>query len=136
PPTLTGISEDGSLIAASMKMAIENMLTDNNIDLVLLHSPGTVKGDEAEMNAINEVFKGNMPNLFSNKWKVGHSYSASPALNLELALLCLQNNFYPVFPYKTEISNRARNIHKVMINATGFGGNATSIIISLPDLLF
>jgi len=135
PPTLTGISEDGSLIAASMKMAIENMLTDYNIDLLLMHSPGTVKGDEAELNAIKEVFKGNMPNLFSNKWKIGHTYSASPALNLELAMLCLQNNFSPSFPYKTEVCNRARNIRKVMINATGFGGNATSIIVSLPDLM-
>jgi 3-oxoacyl-(acyl-carrier-protein) synthase len=135
PPTLTGISEDGSLIAASMKMAIEHMLTDFNIDLILMHSPGTVKGDEAELNAIKEVFKGNMPNLFSNKWKIGHTYSASPVLNLELALLCLMNNFSPVFPYKTEITNRPRNIRKVMINATGFGGNATSVIVSLPDLL-
>jgi 3-oxoacyl-(acyl-carrier-protein) synthase len=81
------------------------------------------------------VFKGNMPNLFSNKWKIGHTYSASPALNLELAMLCLQNNFSPSFPYKTEVCNRARNIRKVMINATGFGGNATSIIVSLPDLM-
>jgi 3-oxoacyl-[acyl-carrier-protein] synthase II len=135
PPSLTGISEDGSLLVASMKMAIEHMLTDNDIDLVLLHCPGTVKGDEAELNAVKEVFKGNMPNLFSNKWKIGHTYSASPALNLELALLCIQNNFSPLFPYKTDIINRARNIRKVMINATGFGGNATSIIVSLPDLL-
>jgi len=135
PPTLTGISEDGSLIAASMNMALEHMLTETNVDLVLLHSPGTVKGDEAELNAVKDVFKGNMPNLFSNKWKIGHTYSASPALNLELALLCLQNNLSPAFPYKTEICNRARNIRKVMINATGFGGNAISIIVSLPDLL-
>jgi len=135
PPSLTGISEDGSLIATSMKMALDHMITDNNIDLVLLHCPGTVKGDEAELNAVSEVFKNNMPNLFSNKWKIGHTYSASPALNLELGLICLQNNFSPEFPYKTIIKNRKRNIRKVMINATGFGGNATSIIVSHPDII-
>ncbi len=135
PLTLTGIGEDGSLIAASMRMALENMLTDNNVDLILLHCPGTVKGDEAELNAIKEVFIDEMPNLFSNKWKIGHAYSASPALNLELGLLCLQNNFSPVFPYKTPVNNSERNIRKIMINATGFGGNATSIIVSHPDII-
>jgi 3-oxoacyl-[acyl-carrier-protein] synthase II len=135
PPTLTGISEDGTLIAASMRMAMENMLTDNEIDLIILHSPGTVKGDEAELNAIKTVFRNNVPNLFSNKWKIGHTYSASPVLNLELGLICMQNNLSPVFPYKTVITNRKRNIQKIMINATGFGGNATSIIVSHPDII-
>ncbi|MFA5781282.1 MAG: beta-ketoacyl synthase N-terminal-like domain-containing protein [Bacteroidales bacterium] len=135
PSTLTGIGEDGSLIAASMKMALENMLTDSNVDLILLHCPGTVKGDEAELNAIKKVFKGEWPNIFSNKWKIGHTYSASSALNLELGLLCLQNNFFPVFPYKTLVNNSERNIRKIMINATGFGGNATSIIVSHPDII-
>ncbi len=135
PPTLTGISEDGSLITASMKMALENMVTDNNIDLVLLHCPGTIKGDEAEMNAIRSVFKNDMPNLFSNKWKIGHTYSAAPALSLELGLICLQNNFSPEFPYKTLVKNKKRNIRKIMVNATGFGGNATSIIVSHPDII-
>lgn len=135
PPTLTGISEDGSLIIASMRMALDHMLTDNSIDLVLLHSPGTVKGDEAELNAVKEVFKNDVPNLYTNKWKIGHTYSASPSLNLELGLICLQNNFSPIFPYKTATVNKKRNIRKIMINATGFGGNATSIIVSHPDII-
>ena len=135
PPSLTGIGDDGSLIAASMKMAMEHMLTDNNIDLVMLHCPGTAKGDGAELNAIRSVFRNEIPNLFSNKWKIGHSYSASPALSVGLALICLQNNFSPAFPYLTEIKNRKRNIRKIMINATGFGGNATSIIISHPEII-
>jgi len=135
PPSLTGITEDGSLIAASMRMALEHMLTDSSIDLILLHSPGTVKGDEAEFNAVKEVFKNDVPNLYTNKWKIGHTYSASPSLNLELGLICLQNNFLPIFPYKTNVVNKQRKIRKIMINATGFGGNATSIIISHPDII-
>ncbi|HPS46182.1 MAG TPA: beta-ketoacyl synthase N-terminal-like domain-containing protein [Bacteroidales bacterium] len=133
PPSLTGISENGSLLSASMKMAMENMITDNSIDLLLLHSPGTIKGDEAELNAVKNIFKNDFPNIFTNKWKIGHTYAASPSLNLELGLLCLKNNFSPGFPYNTVIHNKKRNVKKVMINATGFGGNATSIIISHPD---
>ncbi|HNW98085.1 MAG TPA: beta-ketoacyl synthase N-terminal-like domain-containing protein [Bacteroidales bacterium] len=134
PPSLTGLSEDGSLIASSMKMATQQMLTDNNVDLIMLHCPGTVKGDEAELNAVHNVFCNDIPNLFSNKWKIGHSYAASPALSVALGIMCIQNNYSPSFPYATEIKNRQRNIRKVMINATGFGGNATSVIISHPDL--
>lgn len=135
PPSLTGLSDDGSLIVASMRMALDNMLTDNSIDLVMLHCPGTAKGDEAELNAVRTVFNNEMPNLYSNKWKIGHSYSASPALSMGLALICLQNNFSPSFPYPTDIKNKKRDIRKIMINATGFGGNATSIIISKPDII-
>lgn len=135
PNSLTGISEDGSLLAASMKMAMDNMITDNEIDLILLHCPGTAKGDAAELNAVKAVFKKDIPNLFSNKWKIGHTYAASPALNLELALICLHNNFSPVFPYGTLVNNKLKNIRKIMINATGFGGNATSIIVSHPAII-
>jgi 3-oxoacyl-[acyl-carrier-protein] synthase II len=135
PPNLTGLSENGSLLTASMKMAMKNMITRNDIDLVLLHSPGTAKGDNAELNAVKEVFRNNIPNLYTNKWKIGHTYSAAPALSLELAIICLQNNFLPAFPYKTIVNNSVKDIRKIMINATGFGGNATSIIISHPDII-
>lgn len=135
PPTLTGIGEEGTLIASSMQMALDNMITDNPVDLILLHCPGTVKGDEAELNAVKHVFKSNPPNIYSNKWKIGHCYSASPALSLELAILCLQNNFSPVFPYPVAYTSHKRDIRKIMINATGFGGNATSIIVSHPGIM-
>ena len=134
PPSPSGIAADGMLMASSMKMALNNMITDSEIDLMLLHAPGTVKGDEAELNAIKEVFGNNRPNLFSNKWKIGHTYAASAALNLELALICLQNNFNPAFPYPVAFRNTKKNIRKVMINATGFGGNSTTVIVSHPNL--
>jgi 3-oxoacyl-[acyl-carrier-protein] synthase II len=134
PPSPSGISANGLLISSSMKMALNNMITDNEIDLILLHAPGTVKGDEAELKAVQDVFGNNRPNLFSNKWKIGHTYAASAALNLELALICLQNNFNPAFPYPVTFRNAKKNIRKVMINATGFGGNSTTMIVSHPNL--
>lgn len=134
PPSPSGISADGLLISSSMKMAINNMITDNDIDLILMHAPGTIKGDEAELNAIQSTFRSKMPNLFSNKWKIGHTYAASAALNVELALICLENNFNPAFPYPVDFRSAKRNIKKIMINATGFGGNSTSIIVSHPIL--
>ncbi len=134
PPSPSGIAADGMLISSSMKMALNDMNTDNDIDLIIMHAPGTIKGDEAELNAIQNIFRNKIPNLYSNKWKIGHTYAASAALNIELALICIQNNFNPAFPYPVNVNHTKRNIKKVMINATGFGGNSTSIIVSHPDL--
>ena len=115
-----------------MKMAIDNSIFKNKkeIDLILMHAPGTINGDKAELNAIKEIFKNNIPNLFSNKFKIGHTYAASAALNLELAILIFSNNKTPEFPHNANILNIKKEIKRIMINAAGFGGNASSLIVS------
>ncbi|MDP4265820.1 MAG: beta-ketoacyl synthase N-terminal-like domain-containing protein [Bacteroidota bacterium] len=131
PPSLTGISSDGKPLIKSMSMAIENMITDKNIDLILLHAPGTIKGDNAELAAIKQVFGENPPAVFSGKWIMGHTFATSALLNLELAILCITQGFIPRFPYPVTVSKIPNKpIKKVMINATGFGGNAMSLIVS------
>ena len=131
PPSLTGISAEGAPLKKSMKMALKNMETPNDIDLILLHAPGTIQGDKSEFNAIKSVFGNNCPALFSNKWIVGHTFAASGLLNLELAIMCINNGFVPEFPYPVSINNNfSKPIKKVMINATGFGGNAMTLIVS------
>ncbi len=130
PPSATGLNPDGFLLFKSMQNALQQMITPEPVDLLLLHGTGTLKGDAAEMNAVKNCFAENIPNLYTNKWKVGHSYGASAALHLELALLCIQNNLKLTLPYPSIINNHEKRIRKVMINATGFGGNAASLIIS------
>jgi 3-oxoacyl-[acyl-carrier-protein] synthase II len=135
PPSATGISEDGDVIYRAMKMAVDSMETSADIDLVLMHAPGTVKGDQAELTAIKTLFPVNLPFCFSGKWKTGHCYAASAGLNTELAIQCLQHNDYPEFPYKNLLHQKKKSgIKNIMINATGFGGNAVSIILSRPSL--
>ena len=128
----TGISPEGINFQKSMKMAIDNSIFKNKkeIDLILMHAPGTINGDKAELNAIKEIFKNNIPNLFSNKFKIGHTYAASAALNLELAILIFSNNKTPEFPHNANILNIKKEIKRIMINAAGFGGNASSLIVS------
>jgi len=136
PPSATGIAEDGGVIYSAMKKAMAEMITEEPVDLILMHAPGTLKGDQAELNAIKRLFPENIPYCYSGKWKTGHTYAASAALNIELALYCLQQNEYPVFPYPSIIEQKNKcDIKKVMINAIGFGGNAACVILSLP-LLF
>lgn len=70
-----------------------------------------------------------MPALTTNKWKIGHAFGASGALNIELALLMLQHQKFIGVPY-LENSKTPKKLEYILINAVGFGGNAVSILLS------
>lgn len=111
----------------SMRMALEKHKLED-VDIIVTHTPGTVKGDQAEVNAIKAVFGDSIPALTTNKWKVGHTLGTSGMLSVELALLMLQRQKFIDTPfYPTETPKR---IQKILVNAVGFGGNAVSILIS------
>ncbi|MGO9482933.1 MAG: beta-ketoacyl synthase N-terminal-like domain-containing protein [Candidatus Kryptoniota bacterium] len=128
--TPTAITDEGDALQKSMIMALEDMRAADPVDLVILHAPGTIKGDASELNALNAVFGNDMPVLVSNKWFVGHTFGASAALSLEYALLILAKDSYVDFPYPVVFKNRSRSVRKIMVNAAGFGGNAASLIVS------
>jgi len=122
------ISTDALCFQDSMKMALGNTHPER-VDVVVLHSPGTIKGDISEVKAIEKVFCNKIPFLTTNKWKVGHTFGASGLLSVEMALLMLQHQTYIETPfYKQEKRNRP--IKNVLVNAVGFGGNAVSILLS------
>ena len=96
--------------------------------------PGTKNGEDSEINAIKKVFINKIPVLYSNKWLTGHTLGASGGLSLDLALHCLSENKAPVLPYPNISPKQTGSIKKILINTIGFGGNATSAIISHPSL--
>lgn len=121
------LSSNAICFQRSMKMALSNLNPDD-IDVIVTHTPGTIKGDEAEINAINKIFCNKIPSLTTNKWKIGHSLGASGLLSIEMAIMMLQNQKYISVPYlKTETPKHIKNI---LVNAVGFGGNAVSILLS------
>lgn len=122
------ISEDGKCMQNSMKMAIGD-LDPAEIDVVVMHAPGTIKGDLGEVNAIKAVFGENLPAMTSNKWKIGHTFATSGILNLELALLMLKHQEFISVPF-SDISKKPARLQKILVNAVGFGGNAVSILIN------
>lgn len=130
PETETSITEDGAALRRSMTMALDGMRSDEPVDMIILHAPGTTKGDRSELNAVKAVFGNELPILLSNKWYIGHTFGASAALSLEYALLILANGDYADFPYPVAFQNNRRPVRKIMINAAGFGGNAASLIVS------
>lgn len=122
------ISTEADCFQKSMKMALEETSLED-VDVIVMHAPGTIKGDVSEYKAIQKIFGSKTPLLTSNKWKVGHTFATSGMLSLELAILMLQKQQFIGVPY-TNIISKSTTINKVLINAVGFGGNAVSILIS------
>jgi 3-oxoacyl-(acyl-carrier-protein) synthase len=121
------VSADAICLQRSMRMALNGHALQS-VDVVILHSPGTLQGDSSEMHAIEALFGSNKPLLTCNKWKIGHSLGASGALSIEMALLMLQHDRFIDVPYLPK-QNQIRSLRKILVNATGFGGNAVSIVI-------
>lgn len=133
------ISDEAICFQKSMAMALQNTPLDD-VDVIVMHAPGTLKGDTSEYKAIQKLFgtstssaQDSLPMLTTNKWKIGHTFGASGMLSIELALLMLQHNTFIGIPYISNpgrVSNPARVIKNVLINAVGFGGNAVSVLVS------
>lgn len=122
------ISDEANCFQKSMKMALENTNLEV-VDAIVMHAPGTIKGDTSEVKAIKKIFGDNHPMLTTNKWKVGHTFGASGMLNMEMAILMMQHNQFIEVPF-AEKQFPKKQIKKVLINAVGFGGNAVSILLS------
>ncbi|GEC79621.1 beta-ketoacyl synthase [Flavobacterium aquatile] len=122
------ISDEANCFQKSMKMALQNTNLED-VDAIVMHMPGTLKGDTSEYKAIVKTFGESHPMLTTNKWKVGHTFGASGMLNMELAILMMQHNHFIEVPFAEKQTIR-KDIKKVLINAVGFGGNAVSILVS------
>jgi 3-oxoacyl-(acyl-carrier-protein) synthase len=123
------ISAEATCFQKSMKMALENTAV-SDVDAIVMHAPGTIKGDLTEYKAIEKVFGESLPLLTTNKWKIGHTFGASGILSIEMAVLMMQHNQFIGIPF-VKAQKQTKSIKKVLINAVGFGGNAVSILLSL-----
>lgn len=123
------ISAEAICFQKSMKMALKDTEI-SDVDVIVMHAPGTIKGDLTEFKAIQKVFGSRLPLLTTNKWKIGHTFGASGLLSLELAILMMQNNTFIGVPF-AEAKNQTKTIKKVLVNAVGFGGNAVSVLLTL-----
>lgn len=124
----TSISAEADCFQKSMKMALQDVpLSD--VDAIVMHAPGTIKGDASEYRAIRKIFGDSLPLLTTNKWKIGHTFGASGMLNVELAVLMLQHNQFVGVPF-AQAETAPRTLQKILVNAVGFGGNAVSILLS------
>lgn len=125
----TGISDGGDCFEVAMRTALRDAGGVEGIDCVMLHAPGTVKGDTAEIRAVRRLL-GDVP-LRTSKHITGHTYGASGMVSLQLAQYLLHGGVWTPPPYPIgggfECSGKVPT--RILINAAGFGGNAISLIV-------
>lgn len=109
-----------------------------DIDVVNGHAASTRVGDQVEFEALERVFKKNMPPVCANKSLIGHAMGASSAIETIFALKGMEEGIVPpTINYTPDpaihidcIAEGKRNIEQEMIlkNAFGFGGcNACAV---------
>jgi 3-oxoacyl-(acyl-carrier-protein) synthase len=130
-PSPTGITLRGEALERAMQTASANSPRDP--DAIVVHAPGTARGDRAELTAIRAIFGEKLPALCSNKWQIGHTFGASGALGIDFALALLGGIVPATPPYPTLLSAPASPARSVLVNAAGFGGLAVSILLHAID---
>lgn len=136
----TASSEDGEGAYLAMKEALTMAgLKPDDVQYVNAHGTGTGSNDKSESQALRRIFGNEMPAISSTKSATGHTTSASGSIETVICILAMRNKFIPanlgweeadeecVCPTPTVVKS---DIHNVMCNSFGFGGNDTSIVIS------
>jgi 3-oxoacyl-(acyl-carrier-protein) synthase len=124
-----------------MQEALEmSGLQPQDIQYVNAHGTGTPNNDLSESVALKRVFGEQMPLVSSTKGFTGHTTSASGSIETVICLLALRHQFVPanlgwsqpmqdgIVPTLGEDSYPLRH---VICNSFGFGGNDTSLVLSL-----
>ncbi len=125
------ISTDAECFQRSMRMALGRNQPED-VDVMVVHAPGTLKGDLAEYRAIQKVFGSRLPPMTTNKWKIGHTFGASGMFGIEMAILMMNHQHLIKIPF-LEYGSVPQRIKRVLVNAVGFGGNAVSILLKAPS---
>lgn len=123
------ISTEAECFQQSMRMAIGDLPLEA-IDAIVMHAPGTLKGDMSEWKAIQKLFGNRLPLLTTNKWKIGHTFGSSGILSVELAVMMLQQQQFIAVPFAVKQTPK-RPLKNILVNAVGFGGNAVSVLIAV-----
>jgi 3-oxoacyl-(acyl-carrier-protein) synthase len=132
PASATGISDSGSVLVAAVRRAVTAAALDPmDIDLVVGHGAGTLKGDAAEQRAYETLFgEGRLPPMTFHKWLTGHMIGASAACSAAFATQHLLTGEVPALPYFDEADDLAVEARYVLVTALGFGGVAAALVLA------
>lgn len=131
PPSLTGLSADAKHIQSALRSALRLLPDDDrHIDLIIPHAPGTAKGDHAEYQAYQAIFD-ELPFILPTKHLTGHTFGASTAINIALAVNIFEGIIpsYPVYELFFNQKEFPNKIRRIAVVSAGFGGMAMVMIL-------
>ena len=146
-----GATSDGSdMVKPSGEGAVRCMqqamgAVDSRVDYINAHATSTPAGDIAELNAIKEVFKDDMPIISATKSQTGHGLGAAGANESIYSLLMLESDFIASSLNITDLDPGAAGmpiafertdnagLHTIMSNSFGFGGTNATLVFQKPD---
>lgn len=109
---------DGALEAMQMALAMAG-LEASQVPYINAHGTATPNNDASEMRAIERLTDGGpLPCIESTKPMTGHTTSASGSIEAVYTLFRMADNHYPY----------------AITNAFGFGGNDSSLVLSLEPI--
>ncbi len=137
----TATSENGEGAYLAMRKAMDMAhLSPQDISYINAHGTGTPNNDDCELAAMERIWGPNIPAFSSTKAFTGHTTSASGSIEAVICLLALRHGFLPPnLGWKNPIRDagipltepkRDNEIHHIINNSFGFGGNDSSLILS------
>lgn len=137
--TASSENGEGAYLAMTEALAMAH-LSAKDIQYVNAHGTGTPNNDQSESVSLKRVFGDEMPMVSSTKSFTGHTTSASGSIETVICILAMQHQFVPAnLGWKNPMENGilptmgAQNLdlENVLCNSFGFGGNDSSLVISL-----
>lgn len=137
--TASSENGEGAYLAMTEALAMAQ-LSAKNIQYVNAHGTGTPNNDQSESVSLKRVFGDEMPMVSSTKSFTGHTTSASGSIETVICILAMQHHFVPAnLGWKNPMENgilptmETQNVdlENVLCNSFGFGGNDSSLVISL-----
>lgn len=134
---------DGIWEARAMQLALDDAEASvDDVGGLIAHATATPKGDTAEINAINTVCRGRREALpaTSLKGHLGHTGAASGAMSVIAAGHAMRTGSFPNTAGTRDVDPAAEfdvvterpidlDAELVQINAFGFGGQNTSLVL-------
>lgn len=130
---------EGAYLAMTEALAMAH-LSAKDIQYVNAHGTGTPNNDQSESVSLKRVFGDEMPMVSSTKSFTGHTTSASGSIETVICILAMQHHFVPAnLGWKNPMENgilptmgtQNVDLENVLCNSFGFGGNDSSLVISL-----
>ena len=113
----------------------------SEVDYINTHGTSTPVGDVAELKAIKELFKNDIPVISSTKSMTGHSLGATGVQEAIYSIMMLKEKFIAPSINIDELCDEAegvniaretieKDVNSVLSNSFGFGGTNASLVIS------